>query len=364
MLKKPFVTPPIEAFVPIDPNILSSEGQILETYLLKRVIGQDFAVKQLVRVYQTFCSGLQTPHRPLGVLLFLGPTGSGKTRLVEVLAECLFGDSGALLKIDCAEYTHDHEVAKLIGAPPGYLGHDKTDPRISQVTLDRYQTEELKLSILLFDEIEKGCDDLYALMLSMLSDARLTLGNNSIVDFSRTVIIMTSNVGSEDLQKIISGNGLGFTSTIDSIKELDTMLEHTAKESLKKAFPPEFLNRINKSIIFHTLSDASLKQIINIEIEAIQDRLLTAGYFILLRVTNSAKDYIRKEGTDFIYGARELTRALDRLLVEPTSNLLSTGQIKDTDLLVVSYESGDQLTFNKVEGTIQPPPPPITSLAM
>jgi ATP-dependent Clp protease ATP-binding subunit ClpA len=364
MLKKIIPTPPIEAFIPIDPNILSKEGLILETYLLKRVIGQDEAVKQLVRVYQTFCSGLQNPRRPLGVLLFLGPTGSGKTRLVEVLAESLFGDSGAMLKIDCAEFTHDHEVAKLIGSPPGYLGHDKTDPRISQRVLDRYQTEELKVSILLFDEIEKGCDDLHALMLGMLSDATLTLGNNTTVDLTRTLIIMTSNVGSEDLQKIISGNGLGFTSTIDSITELDVILGQTAKESLKKAFPPEFLNRINKSIVFHTLSDASLKLIINIEIEAIQDRLLTAGYFILLRITNAAKDYIRKEGTDPIYGARELTRSLDRLMVEPISNLLATGQVKDTDLLVVSYDSGDHLTFSKVEGTIKSPPPPLQILAI
>lgn len=342
--------------VPLDPERMSTEAIELEHNLLKRVIGQDLAVQKLVHTYQTFRSGLQTPNRPLGVLLFLGPTGSGKTRLAEALAEALFNNRNALTKIDCGEFLHDHEVAKLIGSPPGYVGHDKTVPRLSQESLDKYQTKDIPMSILLFDEIEKGCEELHQMLLGILSGARLILGTNQIVDFTKTLIIMTSNEGSDNIQKIISGEEIGFSVHKSSEDEIDALLWDAAKDALKKKFTPEFLNRITKCIVFHSLNEESLKQIINIEIEAIQDRILAAGYFILISVTDSAKDYIRKEGTDFIYGARELNRALDRLLVEPTSNLLATKQINTRDLLIADYESGDHLIFHKLEGVIEPPP--------
>jgi ATP-dependent Clp protease ATP-binding subunit ClpA len=344
--------------MPIDPEILSPESRKLEDDLLKKVIGQDRAVHQLVHTYQIFRSGLQTPHKPLGVLLFLGPTGSGKTKLVESLAECIFGSSEAMIKIDCAEFSHDHEIAKLIGAPPGYLGHGKTEPRLTQQLLNKHHRPDLKLSILLFDEIEKGCEDLHHMMLGIMSAAKLTLGDNTVVDLSNTLIIMTSNEGSGDMQKIITGGGLGFTSEVSTDAEIDDLLWQTAKDALKKKFAPEFVNRISRSIVFHTLNEESLKKIADIEIEAIQDRILLAGYFILLRVTDAAKDYIRKEGTDPIYGARELNRALDHLLVEPMSNLLATKQVTSRDMLIADYESGTKLIFTKMEGVIDPPPEP------
>lgn len=341
----------------IDPNVLSLEAQDLEKYLLNKVIGQDQAVSQLVHTYQTFRSGLQAPNRPLGVLLFLGPTGSGKTRLVEVLAEFLFGTRDAMLKIDCAEFTHDHEIAKLIGAPPGYLGHDKTAPRLTQIALNKYHQKDKEFSILLFDEIEKACDDLYELMLGILSDARLTLGDNALVDFTKTLIIMTSNVGSDSLQTIIEGRGLGFLSTINTGEETDELLWTAAKDALKKKFAPEFVNRINRSIVFHTLSNESMKRIMDLEITAIQNRIIDAGYFIILDVTDEAKEYMLKVGIDTVYGARELTRALDRLVVEPISNLIATKQVQDRDLIVADYKSGDSLIFHRVEGLVDPPPP-------
>lgn len=344
--------------VALNPEVLSPESRELEQGLLKRVIGQDEAVKQVVRTYQTFRSGLQAPHKPLGVLLFLGPTGSGKTKLVEALAECLFGRQDAMIKVDCAEFTHEHETAKLIGAPPGYLGHGKTDPRLTQAILDKHHRESLKLSILLFDEIEKACDELHEIMLGIMSGSSLTLGDNTKVNFDNTLIIMTSNEGSDDLQKIISGTNLGFTSSIHNDIERQDLLWQSAKDSLKRRFTPEFINRISRSIVFQTLNATSLSQIADIEIDAVQDRIVASGHFIVLKVTDAAKAYILKEGTDPIYGARELSRAIEHLLTEPTSSLIATKQINTRDLLIADYKSGNKLVFTKMEGIIDPPPPP------
>lgn len=347
--------------IPLDPDILSPEGIELERGLLKKVIGQNRAVKQLVRTVQTFRSGLSAPGKPLGVLLFLGPTGSGKTRLVEALAECLFNSKKAMLKIDCAEFQHDHEVAKLIGSPPGYLGHDKTAPRLSQKELDKFQTPACKMSILLFDEIEKASDDLFQMMLGILDKAAITLGTNDSVDFSNTLIIMTSNLGSNAIQQIMGGNQMGFTSEeVASSEEMEDEVWKSAKEALRKKFSAEFINRIGRSIVFKPLSDETLKIITDLKLDGIQDRILLAGYFILLQVTEAAKAFICKEGTDKIYGARELNRKIETLLVEPAANLLSTKQVQTSDMLVVDYLHGRQLSFTKVEGVVDPPPPPPT----
>lgn len=346
-----------QEFQALDPELLSPEGRELENGLLRRVVGQDRAIKKLVRVYQTFRSGLNAPGKPLSVLLFLGPTGSGKTRLVEAMAEHLFGHKTRMLKIDCAEFQNDHEIAKLIGSPPGYTGHDKTLPRITQEELDKYHRPQCKMSILLFDEIEKASTALYQLLLGMM-EGKLTTGANKVVDLSHTIIILTSNIGSDEMQKIMGGQtGIGFTAAPVKAEDQDDELWKVAKDALKQKFSPEFVNRINKSIVFHALDDAALKQIVEIELEGIQDRILGSGYFVLLRVQDAAKDYIRKEGTDLIYGARELNRAVEKLLVEPASNLLATNQVSSRDMLVADYLGGDKLVFTKLEGVVDPPPP-------
>lgn len=344
--------------VSIDPDKLSLEAKELEKGLLARVVGQDRAVMQLVRTMQMFKSGLQNPNRPIGVLLFLGPTGSGKTKLVEALAECLFGHKDRMLKIDCAEYQHDHEIAKLIGSPPGYLGHDKTPARLSQAIIDKHQRQSMKMTIVLFDEIEKAGEGLYELMLGMMDKGKITLGNNQTVDLTKCIIVMTSNEGSSELQKIMSGSTIGF-GTADSAG-MDQDIWKAAKEALKRKFAPEFLNRINRSIVFHQLDDESLKKIVNIELDSIQDRILMAGHFIILRVTDEAKDFIRKEGTDTTFGARELNRAIERYVVEPVSSLLATKQVRSTDMLTAEYNAGaEKLFFTKMEGVVDPPPPPL-----
>src|SRR3982075_3192361 len=193
----------------LDPNRRSNDAGEFDSALRRRIVGQDQAVEKVVEIYQMFLAGLNAPGRPVGNLLFLGPTGSGKTRVVEAMAEALFGDARACIKIDCAEFQHSHEIAKLIGSPPGYLGHRETHPLLTQEALNQWHTEKLKLPILLFDEIEKASDSLWQLLLGILDKATLTLGDNRLVDLSNCIIIMTSNLGAMEMNGLVDG-GLGF----------------------------------------------------------------------------------------------------------------------------------------------------------
>src|SRR6516225_2007349 len=193
----------------LDPTRRSNDARDFENALRRKIVGQDVAIEKVVEIYQMFLAGLNPPGRPVGNLLFLGPTGSGKTRVVEAMAEALFGDPRALIKIDCAEFQHSHEIAKLIGSPPGYLGHRETHPLLTQEAVNQWHTEKLKLSLLLFDEIEKASDALWNLLLGVLDKAVLTLGDNRRVDFSRAMIFMTSNLGASEMNAIVRPR-LGF----------------------------------------------------------------------------------------------------------------------------------------------------------
>ncbi len=189
----------------LDPTRRSNDAREFENALRRKIVGQDAAIEKVAEIYQMFLAGLNPPGRPVGNLLFLGPTGSGKTRVVEAVAESLFGDSRACIKIDCAEFQHSHEIAKLIGSPPGYLGHRETHPLLTQEALNQWHTEKLKLSILLFDEIEKASDALWQLLLGILDKATLTLGDNRRVDLSQCIIIMTSNLGASEMSGLVDG---------------------------------------------------------------------------------------------------------------------------------------------------------------
>src|ERR1700743_2858587 len=193
----------------LDPAQTGFEAERLDSDLRKRIVGQNEAIEQIINIYQTNLAGMSSPGRPIGNFLFLGPTGSGKTRLVEAAAESLVGDARAVIKIDCAEFQHSHEIAKLIGSPPGYLGHRETHPLLTQEALNQWHTDRLKLSVLLFDEIEKASDALWQLLLGILDKATLTLGDNRRVDLSQCIIIMTSNLGSSEMSNLVEG-GLGF----------------------------------------------------------------------------------------------------------------------------------------------------------
>jgi ATP-dependent Clp protease ATP-binding subunit ClpA len=284
---------------------------------------------------------MHSPGRPIGNFLFLGPTGTGKTRLVEALAESLVGDAHAVVKIDCAEFQHSHEVAKLIGSPPGYLGHRETHPALSQEALDRGQTEKVKISFVLFDEIEKASDALWNLLLGILDKATLTLGDNRRVDFSRAMIFMTSNLGAADMSAMLRP-GMGFTPQgIEADEKLAAKVTYAGNEAARRRFTPEFINRIDKTVVFHPLGEDDLREILDIELAALQRRIWDSSRSVTfaLSVTDPAKDYLLREGTDIRYGARHLKRAIDRTLVRPISNLIATHQVRSGDLVRIDFDT-------------------------
>src|SRR5882724_11648608 len=331
----------------LDAEKRSATASQFEHSMREKIVGQDEAVQALVDIYEVFCAGLHSPGHPVGNLLFLGPTGSGKTRTVEAAAEILFGDSHAVIKVDCAEFQHSHEIAKLIGSPPGYLGHRETQPLITQEALAVSHREHLQLSFLLFDEIEKASDALRQLLLGMLDKATLTLGDNRKVDLSQTVIFLTSNLGGSQIADLMHG-GMGFIQPRDKATTgLHEKVQRTAVEAARRKFSPEFMNRLDKVVVFHALQRHQLKEILQIELGQVQQRVFEAakGQF-LLRVTGPGRDFLLQEGTDQRYGARHLKRAIERHVVSPLANLLATEQVHLGDLVRIDWDGEHkQLSF-------------------
>ncbi len=357
----------IDETVLLDPNQKSPRAMDFEERLGARIVGQERAVKKVSSLYQVFLAGMNPLNRPVGTLLFLGPTGSGKTRVIEAAAEVLFADPNSVLKIDCTEFQHSHEIAKLIGSPPGYLGHRETSPMLTQENLDRMHSEELKLTLVLFDEIEKASDALWQLLLGILDKATLTLGDNRRVDFSRCIVIMTSNLGGREMSELISG-GIGFgRGTVkgvddtdvsvqgrDTAEQVDKKIYTTAKEAARKKFSPEFMNRIDKIVVFRSLKEHHLRAILDLELIAVQDRIMmSAGTKFVFQCSDEAKDMLLNEGIDYKYGARHLKRSIERFLVYPLSNLVATGQIGLGDLVHVDLnKDSKKLTFSKTSGGV------------
>jgi ATP-dependent Clp protease ATP-binding subunit ClpA len=342
----------------LDPTSRSNNTRDFHGSLKSKIVGQEEGVQALVDLYQVFCAGLNTPGRPVGNLLFLGPTGSGKTRIVEAAAEILFGDARAVIKVDCAEFQHSHEIAKLIGSPPGYLGHRETHPLITQEELSKFHTDKLKLSFLLFDEIEKASDALWQLLLGMLDKATLTLGDNRRVDLSQTVIFLTSNLGGGEITELMEG-GMGFVQPGDKpIAGLDQKVERTAVEAARRKFSPEFMNRLDKVVVFHPLKREQLEQVLEIELGQVQQRVLeTAKGQFLFRVTPEGRNFLLQEGTDQRYGARHLKRAIERHIVYPLANLLATDQVHLGDLICIDWDKDqERLSFVREGENLALPP--------
>src|SRR5690349_15813158 len=340
----------------LDPNRRSNDAQDFDLALRRKIVGQDAAIEKVAEIYQMFLAGLNPPGRPVGNLLFLGPTGSGKTRVVEAVAESLFGDPKALIKIDCAEFQHSHEIAKLIGSPPGYLGHRETHPLLTQEALNQWHTEKLKLSILLFDEIEKASDALWQLLLGILDKANLTLGDNRRVDLSQCIIIMTSNLGAGEMSNLVEG-GFGFAPKPNVVDDgLDDKIDRTAVEAARRKFTPEFMNRIDKTVVFKTLRPEHLEKILEIELGMVQQRVLmaSAANQFVFSCTPKVKSYLLHEGTDARYGARHLKRAIERHLVFPLANLVATGQLKLGDFVRIDMQDGRLSFVKEAEGALVP----------
>jgi ATP-dependent Clp protease ATP-binding subunit ClpA len=342
--------------IPLDPTKTGREAEALERSLRHLIVGQDEAIAQIVNIYQMFLTGMAAPGRPIGNFLFLGPTGSGKTRIVEATAESLIENPRAVIKIDCAEFQHSHEIAKLIGSPPGYLGHRETHPLLSQEVLNQYHTERVKISFVLFDEIEKASDSLWNLLLGILDKATLTLGDNRRVDFSRTLLFMTSNLGAGEITNILSPK-LGFIAeasqpAIDD--RLSAKISQAGVDAARRKFTPEFINRLDKIVVFKPLGDGELRKILDIELRMVQQRILMASgaYPFIFTVSPAARDFLLAEGTDIKYGARHLKRSIERNLVQPLSNLIATEQVHGGDWIRVDFdaESGQMTFFKEAEG--------------
>src|SRR6187401_497620 len=339
----------------LDPERKSPRAADFEDKLSGWIVGQERAVRRMSGLFQIYLAGMNNPTRPIGTMLFLGPTGSGKTRVVEAAAEVLFGEPHAIVKIDCAEFQHSHEIAKLIGSPPGYLGHRETSPMLTQENLDRMHTDDMKVSLVLFDEIEKASDSLWQLLLGILDKATLTLGDNRRVDFSKCMVIMTSNLGAREMSELISG-GIGFAPGKGAKNphdtEVDQKIYRTAVEAARRKFSPEFMNRIDKVVVFRSLKEHHLRQILDIELRSVQDRITeSAGTKFIFECTTEAKEFLLSEGIDLKYGARHLKRSVERFLVYPLSNLVATQQVETGDFVKVDFDtSKDLLTFTKQSG--------------
>ncbi len=340
--------------IPLDPSKTGRDAESLEASLHKYIVGQEEAIEQIVNIYQMFLTGLTAPGRPIGNFLFLGPTGSGKTRIVEATAESLVSNPRAVIKIDCAEFQHSHEIAKLIGSPPGYLGHRETHPLLSQEVLNQYHTDKVKVSFVLFDEIEKASDSLWNLLLGILDKATLTLGDNRRVDFSRTLIFMTSNLGATEMSNILAPK-LGFAAfqpeaNPQADERAASKVSQAGLEAARRKFTPEFINRLDKIVVFNPLGSAELRRILDIELRMVQQRILnaTGSNPFIFTVSPAAKEFLLTEGTDSKYGARHLKRAIERRLVQPISNLIATDQVHGGDWVRVEFDAeGQRLAFIK-----------------
>ena len=327
----------------LDPHKSGRQAEALGAHLKRLVVGQDDAINRIVELYQMYVTGLNAPNRPIGNVLFLGPTGSGKTRLVEATAESLFGTADLILKVNCAEFQHSHEIAKLLGAPPGYLGHRETHPLFSQETLNRSHTETQKLSLVLFDEIEKASDALWNLLLGILDKGSVTLGDGRQTDFSQCFIFMTSNLGASEMEGLVRPRwGFGTAPKFDEqagSAQLSEKLSKVGVEAARKKFVPEFVNRLDAMVVFHALGPAELRQVVEIELRRVQERILSskAAAFVF-RVSEDAIDQLLEDGTDLRYGARHLRRAIDRLLVQPISNLVASEQVRGGDCIMIEAD--------------------------
>jgi len=341
--------------VPLDPAKTGREASTLEASLRRMIIGQDEAIQQIVNIYQMHLTGMNAPGRPIGNFLFLGPTGSGKTRIVEATAETLLKNPRAVIKIDCAEFQHSHEIAKLIGSPPGYLGHRETHPLLSQEVLNQYHTETMKVSFVLFDEIEKASDALWNLLLGILDKATLTLGDNRKVDFSRAMIFMTSNLGAGEISSIMAPKmGFGTSEARENATngvfddKMTGKIARSGVEAARRKFTPEFMNRLDKIVTFSPLGTEQLKKILDIELNLVQQRIFNTSpeRAFVFTMSEPSKDFLLAEGTDLKYGARHLKRAIERLLVHPMSNLIATDQVRGGDWVRVEYdENSKNLSF-------------------
>ena len=317
--------------------------------LTTKIFGQSASVHRIVPYIQMYQASLAPEGRPVGIFLLLGPTGTGKTKTVEALAEVLHGSEKNLLKIDCGEFQMEHEVARLIGAPPGYLGHRETQPMITQQKLHAATSEHCSLSVVLFDEIEKAAPSLSRLLLGMLDKAVLHLGDNTTVNFENSLIFMTSNLGSRSMLREINPD-IGFRAKVSApLTDLSRKLDKIGFSAVRRRFSPEFVNRIDSVITYKPLDAESLEAILNHNIDEFQNhisRRLEANAFKIY-VSESGRQFLLRKGTSEEYGARELKRTFHRHLIQPVAAMVACGEIEAGSSVKVDYcERSQNLQIN------------------
>lgn len=325
--------------VPVQ-NLKKSDSERLlhlEEELHKRVIGQEEAVHAVAKAIRRARAGMKDPRRPIGSFLFLGSTGVGKTELAKALAECLFGSDKSLIRFDMSEYMEKHEVSRLVGAPPGYVGYEEGGQLTDQVRRNPY-------SVILFDEVEKAHADFFNILLQVLDDGRLTDGQGRTVDFTNCVIIMTSNLGSMHLKDQMKQ--LGFK-TDEGKEKTEEDFEHTKEvilSDVKRAFRPEFINRIDEIIVFRPLSEENLKSIVKLLLKKVQEKL--DQFHLMLDVSEKAEAHLIRNGSDFEYGARPLKRTIQKEIEDPLAELILQGAFKDKKTVHVDEKDEKELTFH------------------
>jgi ATP-dependent Clp protease ATP-binding subunit ClpA/CheY-like chemotaxis protein len=340
------------------PLLSVPNGQLrdLSELLSKKVVGQSAATKAIVPYVYMYQSGLAPEGRPAGVFLLLGPTGTGKTKTVEAIAELLHGDEKKILKIDCGEFQMEHETAKLVGAPPGYLGHRETIPLLTQQQLTEVTSLECNLALVLFDEIEKAAHSITKLLLGILDKGILHLGDNTTVDFEKSLIFFTSNLGAREMMKEINPN-IGFQiATAKSQTDLTTRLESIALGAVRKRFSPEFVNRIDAIVTYNPLDAEAIEIILDHDLRALQDHVnlrLGERYFSI-DVTRDAKQFLLQKGVSQEYGARELKRTIHRQLTQPLATMVARGEILPGAKVSVSVNDAGETLSLVCTGGAQP----------
>src|SRR5215467_2448861 len=331
----------------------------LTTVLSQKVVGQPAATKVIVPYIQMFQAGLAPEGRPVGVFLLLGPTGTGKTKTVEALAEILHGSAKNLLKVDCGEFQMEHEVAKLIGAPPGYLGHRETQPMLTQQKLNAVTSEKCNLSLVLFDEIEKAAPSMTRLLLGVLDKAILRLGDNTSVNFEKSMVFLTSNLGAREMLKEITPD-FGFQAGVAKEKsDLTSKLQNIALVAVRKRFSPEFVNRIDCIITYQPLTAESLSAILDKQIVDLQSHVNTrlGNRSFVLDVPPESRQFLLEKGTSPEYGARELNRTIHRYLTQPLATMVATNQVNPGARVWVEIDAAaDKLVIRSAEAVAVPAP--------
>jgi ATP-dependent Clp protease ATP-binding subunit ClpA len=309
---------------------VSEPADDLTAILSSKVVGQPNVISAIVPYIEMFQAGLAPENRPVGVFLLLGPTGTGKTRTVEALAEALHGSPKNLLKVDCGEFQMEHEVAKLIGAPPGYLGHRETQPMLSQQKLTAVTSDKSALSLVLFDEIEKAAPSLTRLLLGVLDRGVLRLGDNSVVNFEKSLVFLTSNLGAREMMREINPN-FGFQSAAAGAarEEVTEKLQNIALVAVRRKFSPEFVNRIDHVITYQPLDAESFAAITDLEISNLQNHVNTrlGGRCFTIEVPFETRQWLIERGTSPEYGARELKRTIHKFLTQPLATMVAKNQI-------------------------------------